>query len=136
VSFVPRLLDGRPEPGRARSVRLGHRLVDAYLELVAARARPNTLIATAYDLKVFFTVVRREPAAVTTADVLGFIKAQRAPRRGPRVVRLEDGEAGLSARTITRRLASVSGLFDYLVVRGDGSGPASRMRRRTRGTAV
>ncbi|WP_300008668.1 tyrosine-type recombinase/integrase [Pseudonocardia sp.] len=122
------MLDGRPDPGRG-PVRLGHPLIDAYLELVAARARPNTLIATAYDLKVFFTVVRREPAAVTTADVLAFIKAQRAPRRGPRVVRLEDGEAGLSARTIKRRLASVSGLFDYLVVRGDTAMTANPVPR-------
>ncbi len=61
----------------------------------------------------------KQPAEVTTADVLAFIKAQRAPRRGAGVVRLEDGEAGLSARTIKRRLASVSGLFDYLVARGD-----------------
>jgi site-specific recombinase XerD len=35
------------------------------------------------------------------------------------VVRLEDGEAGLSARTIKRRLASVSGLFGYLATRDD-----------------
>jgi integrase/recombinase XerD len=35
------------------------------------------------------------------------------------VVRLADGEAGLAARTIKRRLASISGLFTYLVVRGD-----------------
>lgn len=101
------------------SVTLGHPLLDDYLEFVAARARPNTLLAVAYDLKVFFTEVVEQPAAVSTADVLGFIKSQRAPRRGPRVVRLEDGEAGLSARTIKRRLASVSGLFDYLAARGD-----------------
>lgn len=102
-----------------RAVMLGHPLLDDYLEFVAARARPNTLLAAAYDLKVFFTEVVKQPAEVTTADVLGFIKSQRAPRRGRGVVRLEDGEAGLSARTIKRRLASVSGLFDYLVARGD-----------------
>ena len=102
-----------------RSVRLGHPLLDDYLEFVGARARLNTWLAAAYDLKVFFSVIVKEPAAVTTADVFSFIKAQRAPRRGPRVVRLEDGEAGLSVRTIKRRLATVSGLFDYLVTRGD-----------------
>jgi integrase/recombinase XerD len=101
------------------AITLGHSLLDDYLEFVAARARPNTLLAAAYDLKVFFTEVVKQPAEVSTADVLGFIKSQRAPRRGPRVVRLEDGEAGLSARTIKRRLASVSGLFDYLAARGD-----------------
>lgn len=102
-----------------RSIRLGHPLLDDYLEFVGARARKNTLLAAAYDLKVFFTVIAKEPTAVTTADVFSFIKAQRSPRRGPRVVRLEDGEAGLSVRTIKRRLATVSGLFDYLVTRGD-----------------
>jgi integrase len=108
-------MDGR----EVRSVALGHRVLDDYLEFVAARARPNTLLAVAYDLKVFFGVVAKEPVAVTTADVLEFIKAQRVPRRGATVVRLEDGEAGLAARTIKRRLASLSGLFAYLVARGD-----------------
>lgn len=32
---------------------------------------------------------------------------------------LEDAESGLSARTIKRRLASLSGLFGYLLARGD-----------------
>jgi hypothetical protein len=35
-----------------RAVMLGHPLLDDYLEFVAARARPNTLLAAAYDLKV------------------------------------------------------------------------------------
>ncbi|MFC7655405.1 hypothetical protein ACFQV8_01540 [Pseudonocardia benzenivorans] len=61
---------------------LGHALLDDYLAFVASRGRPNTLLATAYDLKVFFTVVRKEPAAVVTADIFAFITAQRAPRRG------------------------------------------------------
>jgi integrase len=105
--------------GELRSVSLGHALLDDYLEFVAARARPNTLLAVAYDLKVFFTEIVKEPADTTTADILAFIKSQRAPRRGATVVRLEDGEAGLSARTVKRRLASMSGLFDYLLARGD-----------------
>jgi site-specific recombinase XerD len=102
-----------------RAVTIGHVLLDDYLEFVAARARPNTLLAIAYDLKVFFTEVAKPPVDITTADVLAFITSQRAARRGPRVVRLEDGEAGLSARTIKHRLASVSGLFNYLTARGD-----------------
>ena len=41
-------------------------------------------------------------------------------QRGDRtVVRLADRESGLSARTIARRLSSVSGLYAYLVARGD-----------------
>ncbi len=35
------------------------------------------------------------------------------------MVRLADRESGLSARTIARRLSSVSGLYAYLVARGD-----------------
>ena len=35
------------------------------------------------------------------------------------VMRLADRESGLSARTIARRLSSVSGLYAYLVARGD-----------------
>jgi integrase/recombinase XerD len=119
MSFAPRLLNGRPDPAHPGAVRLGHLLLDAYLDLVSARARPNTLIATAYDLQVFFSVIGKDPIAVTPPDVLAFITAQRAPRRGPRVVRLEDGEPGLSARTIKRRLASISGFYEYLVLRGD-----------------
>ena len=115
--------------GQVRSVALGHPLLDDYLEFVAARARPNTLIAVAYDLKVFFTVIVKQPADITTADVLTFIKAQRDPRRGTGVVRLEDGEAGLSARTIKRRLASVSGLFGYLVARADAGVNANPVPR-------
>lgn len=93
-------------------------MVDDYLAMVAARARPNTVLATAFDLKVFFTQVAKVPEEVADADMLSFIAAQRQPRRGPKVVRIEDGEADLSARTIKRRLASVTVLFEYLVVRG------------------
>ncbi len=101
-----------------RVIRLGHPLLDAYLEFVGARGAVNTWLATAYDLKVFFEVVGREPAEVTSADVFTFLGQQRMPRH-ENVVRMEDGEAGLSARTIARRLSSIAGLFDYLVVRGD-----------------
>jgi integrase/recombinase XerD len=91
--------------------RLGEPLLDEYLRFVAARARPNTVLAQSFDLKVFFTVVGMAPAQVTTGEVLRFIEAQRRPRNG-NVVRLVDGEAGLAASTIKRRLATVSSLFD------------------------
>jgi integrase len=99
-------------------VRLGNDLVDDYLRFVGARCRPNTVLAAGFDLKVFFAFAGKEPAEVSTADVLDFIVDQRAPRRGPDVVRLDDGEAGLSARTIARRLSTLSGLFGYLTARG------------------
>lgn len=98
--------------------RLGDPLVDEYLRFTAARVRPNTLAAQAFDLKVFFAVVGKPPQHVTVADVLEFIEAQRVPRRGANVVRLADGESGLAASTIKRRLATISSLFDFLVVRG------------------
>jgi integrase/recombinase XerD len=116
--FVPCLLRSARADG-GETFRLGHPLLDAYLDLVESRARPNTVLATAYDLKVFFTVVAKEPAEVTTADVLAFIKAQRQPRVDAKVVRIEDGEAGLSSRTIKRRLATIAGLYGYLIVRDD-----------------
>ena len=65
-----------------------------------------------------FTQVAKVPEEVTGADVLSFIAAQRQPRRRAEVVRIEDGEASLSACTIQQRLASVTGLFEYLIVRG------------------
>ena len=102
------------------SYRVGHDLVDEFLEFLSARARPNTVRAYAHDLKVFFEVVGKEPVEVSSADVLGFITAQRRPRSGvENVVRISDGSGGLSASTIKRRLSAVSALFAYLAVRGD-----------------
>jgi integrase/recombinase XerD len=60
--------------------RLGDRLVDRYLEFVAGRCRPNTLRAVAFDLKAFFTVIPKDPAAVTAADVFEFLAHQRGDR--------------------------------------------------------
>ena len=96
--------------------RLGERLVDRYLEFVAGRCRPNTLRAVAFDLKAFFAVTGKNPVEVTAADVFEFLADQRGDRT---VIRLADRESGLSARTIARRLSSVSGLYAYLVARGD-----------------
>jgi hypothetical protein len=57
-------------------VRLGVAQLDAYLGFLGARPRPNTVLAVAYDLRVFFAVVGKPPARVTAADVLGFVTAQ------------------------------------------------------------
>src|ERR1700744_2030260 len=67
-------------------VRTGLPLVDVYLEFLGGRCRPNTVLAAAYDLKVFFEVVARPADQVQPADVLGFITAQRARRRGSRAL--------------------------------------------------
>jgi len=115
---------------------LGDRLVDRYLEFVAGRCRPNTLQAVAFDLKAFFAVVGKDPVEVTAADVFDFLAHQRGDRT---VIRLADGESGLSARTIARRLSSLSGLYAYLVARGDtpvqvNPVPRGMMTRRQGGT--
>ena len=60
--------------GGERSWRVGHEVVDGFLEFAQGRARPNTVRAYAHDLNVFFGVVGKEPAEVTSADVLAFIE--------------------------------------------------------------
>ena len=111
-----RAADGEPV------LRLGVPVLDDYLDFLAGRCRPNTVLAVGYDLKVFFTVVGKPPEQVSPGDVLAFMTAQRtgAPlssARGPRPVRR--GGAGVSTRTLRRRLSSVSGLFAFLHARGD-----------------
>lgn len=118
MGFTPCLVR-TPRAGGGEQIRLGHPLLDSYLELVTARARWNTVLASAFDLKVFFSVIDKDPVDVDTTDVLAFIKAQREPRHGGTVVRIEDGESGLSARTIKRRLATIAGLYEYLIIRAD-----------------
>ena len=115
----------------------GVALLDAYLEFLAVRSRPNTVVAVAYDLKVFFTVVGKPPRRVVAADVLAFVTAQYA---GGPAGRLQlAGEGGVSARTVRRRLSSVSGLFAFLQARGDVAAnpvprglPTRRERQRPR----
>ena len=118
LEFIPCLVRSTGDDG-IPVIRLGHPLLDDYLAFVAARARTNTWLAVAFDLKIFFGVVAKPPAEVTAADVFGFLAAQRASPHGGRVVRLADGEAGLAARTIARRLSSVRSLYAYLSARED-----------------
>ena len=66
--------------GTKKPVTLGHPQLDRHLEFVAARGRPNTVLAAASDLKLFFEIVGKEPVEVTTADVMEFIARQREPR--------------------------------------------------------
>lgn len=103
-------------PSGADRYRLGHPLVDRYLEFVAGRARPNSLRAVTFDLKAFFEVIVKDPVEVVATDVFEFLAHQRGDRR---VVRLSDRESGLAARTIARRLSSVAGFYAYLIARGD-----------------
>ncbi len=115
MTFSPCLIRSSTPAGERR-YSLGEPLVDSYLAFVAGRSRANTLRAVAHDLKTFFAVVEKAPAEVVAADVFDFLADQRGDRK---VLRISDGESGLSARTIARRLSSISGLYSYLVARGD-----------------
>jgi site-specific recombinase XerD len=100
----------------------GSPLVDDYLEFLEGRCRPNTVLAAASDLRVFFAVVDKQPAEVIAADVLGFITAQRTGRNSLVPVQpVDDAEvsAGVSMSTVARRLSIISGFFGYLQARGD-----------------
>lgn len=63
MTWMPCLVRAGDRGGRP-VLRLGHPQLDRYLDFVAARARPNTVLATGYDLKVFFAIVAKNPAAV------------------------------------------------------------------------
>jgi site-specific recombinase XerC len=99
-------------------VRFGVAVLDAYLQFLAVRSRPNTVVAVAYDLKVFFSVVGKAPGRVVAADVLAFVTAQYAGGPARRLQVAGEG-GGVSARTVRRRLSSISGLFAFLQARGD-----------------
>jgi integrase/recombinase XerD len=118
-------------------VRFGVAVLDVYLEFLAVRSRPNTVAAVAYDLKVFFAVVGKPPRRVVAADVLAFVTAQYAGGPARRLQPADGG--GVSARTVRRRLSSVSGLFAFLHARGDVAAnpvprglPTRRERQRPR----
>jgi integrase/recombinase XerD len=125
---------------------LGHSLLDDFLEFCSGRARPNTVKAYAHDLKVFFTVVAKDPIEVAPADVVAFVASQQRPRRGSEnVVRFPDASAGLSPATVMRRLAAVSAFYGYLLARADTPVsanpvprglPTRRTRRELRGAPL
>ncbi len=56
MGSVTQLLDAAGQ----LKVAVGHPLVDEYLEFLTARARPNTRLAVAFDLMVFFVSATHE----------------------------------------------------------------------------
>lgn len=115
-------------------------LVAEYLEFLAGRGRPNSVLAAGYDLRVFFSVVAKPAAEVTPTDVLGFVTSQRTgrPFGGP-LAPAGEVEGGVTASTVARRLSMVSGFFAFLQVRGDAAAnpvprglPTRRERQRPR----
>ena len=77
MSLVDVCLIRSSGPAGEPVLRLGVEVLDDYLEFLAVRSRPNTVLAVAYDLKVFFTVVGKSPEQVVPRDVLAFMTAQR-----------------------------------------------------------
>jgi len=101
-----------PADSRAAQ-RLGDPLLDAYLEFLSVRCRPNSVLAARFDLTVFFAVVSKPVGEVKPADVLGFITAQRTGSPvlpDPLVVPAPEASVGVSLRTVRRRLSTVSGV--------------------------
>ncbi len=54
MEWMPCLIRSEAPRGQLR-VGVGRRVVDDYLEFLAARCRPNTVLAAGFDLNVFFT---------------------------------------------------------------------------------
>ncbi|MFE9118606.1 tyrosine-type recombinase/integrase [Streptomyces sp. NPDC007172] len=123
MSWQPKLV--RSHVSGSPALSLGHPLIDEYLRCLAVRRRPHTLLARAYDLKAFFSAVRKDPVDVITSDVFTFvsgrmaISGQMAARPHSPATPLEGGARGVSIRTIERQLASVSELFEFLAARDD-----------------
>ena len=111
------------------AIRLGDPVVDEYLAFAGARLRLNSWLAVAFDLKVFFSVVGKEPPAITTADVFAFIKSQRTPRFGAEVVRLEDREPPIGERVARGEARLVEIGEPRVVVVDPGDGRRGRVQR-------
>ena len=117
MAFTDPCLKRGVSPAGELVVRVGVPLLDDYLDFLAGRTRPNTVLAAGYDVLVFFRFIAKEPAEVTSADVLAFITSQRSGGGG-RSLRAVHDAAGVSARTVRRRLSTIAGLFSYLTVPG------------------
>ena len=101
------------------SITLGHRLLDDYLAFVAVAGADQHVVGGGVGFEDLLWRGRQGADTGDAGGCVGVLAAQRAPRRGVGVVRLEDAELGLAGRTIARRLSSVRGLYAYLAARGD-----------------
>ena len=135
---------GLSAPGE-QLVRLGHELARR-LSDVPGRPGPAELGAgrRVRSEGVLLLGAQKEPSRSRAATCSTSSPLQRAPRTQAKVVRISDGGSGLSARTVARRLSSISGLFAYLIVRGDAGvttspvprGLITRRARRNSGRAA
>ena len=111
-------------------VSLGVPVLDEYLEFLSGRCRPNTVLAVAYDLKVFFTVVGKSPEAGPSggcARVYDCSTERSWLCQRSAVQAVDDERVGVSTRTLRRRLSSGLGSVRVLACarrRGDQPGAA------------
>jgi hypothetical protein len=121
------------------AVRMGVPLADVYLEFLGGRCRPNTVLAAAYDLKVFFSVVGKPPDQVRPGDVLAFIPAHaRAAQPGteccrrwiPRTpgYRLRRCAGGCRSCRVSSRSCRPAGTWTPIRCRGGCGGAPARER--------
>lgn len=68
---MPKVVSCLIPSAEPRQEPFGDPLLDAYLEFLSGRCRPNSVLAARFDLKVFFAIVDRPVEAVTATDVLG-----------------------------------------------------------------
>lgn len=117
---MPYQLQREVRNGQLTRLWLGLELVDEYLDFLKCRCRPNTWLNYAHDIKIFFNIVDRPVTSITPQDIFHFIQEQRYPRPEPPSDEYVTAE-GVCTRTIKRRLSAISGLYDYLLTRGDTS---------------
>ncbi len=99
------------------NISLGIPEADAYLKFVRDRCRLNTVLSYGYDLQVFLNSIQKPVLEITPLDILAFIESQQsAYNRQGRTNGLSAKGPGLSNRTIKRRLAAVTGFYEYLSV--------------------
>ncbi len=75
-------------------------VINHFLDMLNLSRAYNTWLNYAYDLKIFFEVIRKSPEAVDRHDCLAFMRHQQ--------------RQGKSDATINRRMAAVSALFNEM----------------------
>lgn len=99
MAFTEPCLKRGVSPAGELVVRVGVPLLDDYLDFLAGRARPNTVLAAGYDVLMFFRFVAKEPAEITSADVLAFITSQRSGGDGHSLCAVHDAAESAPARS-------------------------------------
>lgn len=90
------------EAGHMVTVTTNSPAINHFLDYIKLTRTYHTWVNYTHDLKLFFTIVGKQPTAVTRSDCLDFMRQQ--------------VQAGYTNATINRHLAAVSSLFNELHV--------------------